>query len=466
MQVHDKSRENILSSFVIVMFLVLVLGMVSVFKLVELSGLTQKFYNHPFSVTTSAYKIQQHLVSMHRYMKDVVLSQNEEELLLAVQKVNNDEKSILREFEIITDRYLGDKTEIKKTYDLFIAWRPIRKDVIGLMKQNRQKEAIKMNQTRAYDHANEVIKSANVLIDYAHNKANVFVEDAKKTKKLSIYLIVTIIIVILTLIVGLAVVLLKKIKKAQDLKFKQEKELLQHSRLVQMGEMISMIAHQWRQPLGAIASTSIDIKLKSKLEHYDLAKKEDAREYEAYVNSGIEKIENFVKNLTTTIDDFRNFYKPNKKRVTTRMEDVVLKSLSIIKASLESDNIRIIQEYNSKEEIELYDSEMMQVILNILKNAQDNIKERQIKEPFIKITTNDRSISICDNGGGIPEDIIEKIFDPYFTTKGERNGTGLGLYMSKTIVEEHHNGKLNVQNRDGGVCFTIECQTPPAKEFI
>ena len=106
----------------------------------------------------------------------------------------------------------------------------------------------------------------------------------------------------------------------------------------------------------------------------------------------------------------------------------------------------------------------MQVVLNILKNAQDNFEEKalegnashKIENPKITITIQDNSLSICDNGGGIPEDIIDVIFDPYFSTKDEKNGTGLGLYMSKMIVEEHHNGKLSVENRDGGVCFTVE----------
>lgn len=84
------------------------------------------------------------------------------------------------------------------------------------------------------------------------------------------------------------------------------------------------------------------------------------------------------------------------------------------------------------------------------------MKEKQIKDPYIKITAENRTISISDNGGGIPEEIIENIFDPYFTTKGDKNGTGLGLYMSKTIIEEHHKGKLAVENTDDGVCFTIQ----------
>ena len=196
--------------------------------------------------------------------------------------------------------------------------------------------------------------------------------------------------------------------------------------------------------------------IKPEFENFDLQLKEEAQKYEAYINNGLGTINELVQNLTTTIDDFRYFYKPNKKSVAINLKKVILKSLNIIKASLINNNIKIIEEYNSKEKIELYSNEMMQVILNILKNSQDNFQEKEIKNPCIKITTENRTISICDNGGGIPEDIIEKIFDPYFSTKDEKNVTGLGLYMSKTIIEKHHGGILHVENKDDGVCFAIE----------
>ena len=245
------------------------------------------------------------------------------------------------------------------------------------------------------------------------------------------------------------------VKSLKENRIKDQK-IQEQSRLAQMGEMISMIAHQWRQPLGAISSRSIDMRLQSEFENFDLGQKEEAQKYEAYINNGIDDINRLVQNLTTTLDGFRNFYKPNKKLVTIKLEDVIEKSLNIINLSLASDNIKIIEQFNSKEEIELYDNEMMQVIFSILKNAQDNFKKKSLKDPYIKIATQKRTISICDNGGGIPENIMEKIFDPYFSTKSEVNGTGLGLYMSKTIIEEHHNGKLNAHNTDDGVCFTIE----------
>ncbi|MEN8303453.1 MAG: HAMP domain-containing sensor histidine kinase, partial [Campylobacterota bacterium] len=232
--------------------------------------------------------------------------------------------------------------------------------------------------------------------------------------------------------------------------------LIQQSRLAQMGEMISMIAHQWRQPLGAISTTAVNLQMKIELEEFDLETKEGLHKYNEYFLKRLENINGYVHSLTTTIDDFRNFYKPDKKSVSVSLESVVKKALNIIKASLGNDNIEVVEDYSSTDEHEIYDGEMMQVILNILKNAQDNFREKETKHPQVIIKIDETTISICDNGGGIPKDIIGKIFDPYFSTKDEKNGTGLGLYMSKTIVEEHHKGKLLVNNINGGVCFKIE----------
>jgi PAS domain S-box-containing protein len=236
----------------------------------------------------------------------------------------------------------------------------------------------------------------------------------------------------------------------------RDKQLLQHSRLAQMGEMISMIAHQWRQPLSAISTTAINLRVKMSLEAFDLDTQEGRDKQNSYFDQQLSKVEEYVKGLTVTIDDFRNFYKPNKEFVSVRFEEVIEKTLGIIKASLENDNIVLEYDYRDHEAHQVYDSEMIQVVLNLLKNAQDNFREKKTVSPRISITITQHTLEICDNGGGIPEEIIGSIFDPYFSTKDEKNGTGLGLYMSKMIIEEHHNGTLKAINQDDGVCFVID----------
>ncbi len=255
-------------------------------------------------------------------------------------------------------------------------------------------------------------------------------------------------------------ILEKRIEEEVEKNRKKDQELFAQLRLAQMGEMISMIAHQWRQPLGAIASTSINLKMKIELDQFDLSSKDEQLECKEYFVEELDDIDEYVQILTSTINDFRNFYKPDKSSSLININEPIQKALKIIKTSLEADNINIETKYNSNNEIEIYDGEIMHVFLNILKNAQDNFKNIDIQDKEIVITTKDVNnsveITICDNGGGISQNILDKIFDPYFSTKDQRNGTGLGLYMSKTIIEEHHNGKLDIKNIENRACFIIK----------
>ena len=229
----------------------------------------------------------------------------------------------------------------------------------------------------------------------------------------------------------------------------KDKQLLQQSRMAQMGEMISMIAHQWRQPLAAISSTSASLELKASLNKLD----------NDTVQEKAKDISSFSQYLSKTIDDFRDFFKPNKKKIVTTYGKLTASVFNIIGVSIQNHNIKLIQELNCHDSFMAYPNELQQVILNLVKNAEDVLVEKKIKNPSIKILTftrNDQFIlEICDNGGGVPEDIIDEIFDPYFSTKTEKNGTGLGLYMSKTIIEEHCNGELQVENNEDGAIFRI-----------
>ncbi len=252
----------------------------------------------------------------------------------------------------------------------------------------------------------------------------------------------------------------KKVKEEVDKNIQKDKKMLQNAKMAQMGEMISMIAHQWRQPLGSIASTAMNMKMKILMDSYDLSKQEDADECKKFFSDKLDDIDTFVQSLTNTINDFRNFYKTDKQSVHVKIKEPTLKALHIIQNSLKSDNIEVYDNFKSEARLNLFESEVMQVILNIFQNAQDNFKEHEIEKPLITINTYDVDdkvvLEICDNGGGIKESIIDSIFDPYFSTKHKKNGTGLGLYMSKTIIEEHHGGSLQAINREGGVCFRLE----------
>ncbi len=243
--------------------------------------------------------------------------------------------------------------------------------------------------------------------------------------------------------------LIDKIEKEVAKNRKKDKQLLQQSRLAQMGEMLSMIAHQWRQPLAAISATSNSLYIKSK---QDKLNKDKVMELS-------QKISEYTQHLSITIDDFREFFKPNKKNIEINYHKLIKSVLAIVETSIRNKNIHIIQDLNCNETFTTYPNELKQVILNLIKNAEDVLLEKKIKDPTIKIVTytkEDRYIlEISDNAGGIPEDIIEKIFDPYFSTKKEKDGTGLGLYMSKMIIEEHCCGELTVANMGNGALFKV-----------
>ncbi len=233
-----------------------------------------------------------------------------------------------------------------------------------------------------------------------------------------------------------------EVKKNRD----KDKQLLQQSRLAQMGEMISMIAHQWRQPLASISSLATALRIKTEL---DLIKKEKTMET-------LDQLITYTAHLSTTIDDFRNFFKPNKHKAEISCTDIVLSTLEIIGTSILNKNISIVKNLNSDKLILSYSNELKQVLLNLIKNAEDALIDNEVKNPTITIETKNNIIYISDNAGGIKDDIIERIFDPYFSTKLEKNGTGLGLYMSKTIIEEHCDGKLTVSNNGLGATFKID----------
>ncbi|OHD98188.1 MAG: histidine kinase [Sulfurimonas sp. RIFCSPHIGHO2_12_FULL_36_9] len=229
----------------------------------------------------------------------------------------------------------------------------------------------------------------------------------------------------------------------------QTLQIIHQSRLATMGEMVSMIAHQWRQPLASISAISGTLSLDVIMDNYkaDFFQKE------------LESIDELAQHLSSTIDDFRDFFKNNKTLKHEELKDIVEKSFKIIAPTLEARKITFNNSIEENVFVYTYVSEMKQVLLNIIKNAEDILVEKNISDPTIWIRgyKNDKyaELTIEDNGGGISQEIIDKIFTPYFSTKKSKDGTGLGLYMSKMIIEQHCNGILSVQNGSYGAKFTI-----------
>jgi signal transduction histidine kinase len=249
-----------------------------------------------------------------------------------------------------------------------------------------------------------------------------------------------------------------RIKEEVEKNREKDSHLFQQSKLASMGEMIGNIAHQWRQPLSAITSTASSIFLNSQLgilENDEIEKKME----------GIVAKANF---LSETINNFRDFFKVDQKQEEFNLVKTISKVESIIDSNFSNENIQLIHKYdNTPIMITSLEGEISQVIINILNNSYDNFKQtgQDVRVVEISITQNMNrvTIKVSDNGGGIPKEIIDKVFEPYFTTKHQSQGTGIGLYMCAQIIQSHLGGTITAKNDtlnyDGaeyrGACFEM-----------
>ncbi len=235
---------------------------------------------------------------------------------------------------------------------------------------------------------------------------------------------------------------LNELKEKEDL-------LFQKAKMADMGEMIGNIAHQWRQPL-AVNNTIISI-LKEKNEREILEPDE--------LSKKLREMENSIQYMSRTIDDFMQFYRPNKEKITFCISKVIEHALEITRPMLNKANIEIRFKSNNGFYVNGYMNEYMQVLISILTNAKDTLFYREVKDAYIQIDLYEKDnnivLKISDNAGGIDEKYIPRIFDPYFTTKHKSMGTGLGLYISKMIIEKNMNGILSVENNQEGATFSI-----------
>lgn len=245
---------------------------------------------------------------------------------------------------------------------------------------------------------------------------------------------------------------------AQDITEIKEKThiMYQQSKMAAIGEMIANIAHQWRQPLSIISTSSSGVLLKK--ENNDLDDK--------FLIDTMNQITQSTQELSKTLDDFRNFFTPYKEKSYFTTEQIFKKLLNLMEKRFEDHNIKIVKNIENIS-ISNYENELLQVLINILNNAKEQLNKLDLEEKFIFINCYEKDkklyIEIIDNGNGIDKNIIDRVFEPYFTTKDKTMGTGIGLYMSEKIVRKHLEGNLLVENitftykdkRLQGASFTI-----------
>ncbi|NVJ52908.1 MAG: ABC transporter substrate-binding protein [Campylobacteraceae bacterium] len=371
---------------------------------------------------------------------------------------------------------------------LYTAWNKIHSlDTMGLKISGKLDEnvplsiAINKNKTYLDRILQKSVKSISEEEKERLLKKWVAIEYKKKFDYKTLYQIVIAFAIVLIIFIYRQILLKnmnKKLKKVVDEKTKELKEINQdlektiqeeveknlkkdalltkQSKMAAIGEMLQNIAHQWRQPLSVITTGASGLKLQK-----EMNKKLDDK----FLEETLTSIVDTSVHLSTTIDDFMHFFRPNEEQRVFNIKDTINKTLNIFDYNLHSGKISVEKDIEDVKLIN-YESELIQVIMNILSNSKDAFVERQLDTRIIFITTrveNDTLIiTIKDTAGGIPNSIVDKIFNPYFTTKHQYQGTGIGLFMCQEIISKHMNGEIFVSNKK----FTYDDKEFVGAQFI
>ena len=229
----------------------------------------------------------------------------------------------------------------------------------------------------------------------------------------------------------------------------KDRMLYNQAKSAQMGEMLNMIAHQWRQPLNAISASAISIAMKQEI---DTVTEKDLLDHANFVQELTQK-------MSKTVNDFMNFFKPAQEKATFLFSSLLESITSILGAQLQNRGIELVVHAEENYTIDSYDKELSHILINLIANARDAYHDHPSNNQKIEVGLHQDGehtiIDVIDHAGGIPEEIIDKIFDPYFTTKEQGKGTGIGLYMSRRMVHEILGGTLEVCNYEDGAKFSI-----------
>ncbi len=282
------------------------------------------------------------------------------------------------------------------------------------------------------NHKNDI--AAKILLAY-----NMKIYNDKLNHLIKNNILITILILLIlfiTLNIGLNY-FIKKIEKSHNDMLEKDQMIAQHSKMAAMGEMLESIAHQWRQPLSVISISSSSMKMQKELGLLD----------DESLFKSCDKITDSAFHLSQTIDDFRGFFKQDKEKKKFTLKNTIDKTSNLLISQFENAKIKIIENIDDIE-IVGFENELIQVIINIVNNARDALVTKEDKRfIFIDVYKDDKIIiKIKDNAGGIPEDILPKIFDSHFTTKEDTDGTGIGLYMSQKIIIDNFNGTIEANN--------------------
>lgn len=315
----------------------------------------------------------------------------------------------------------------------------------------------KINDKRIIDKQIDGINWVNYILKHRNRDFKVFIDRDKKEHifKLNVKPLtldeqkrVLIVFSDISELENSRIILQNKVRREVEKSRERDRLMFQQTKYAQMGELISMIAHQWRQPLNTISVAAINLSIKQEFE--ELTKE--------YLNEQVDFIQFQTQKMSHTINDFMNFFKTDNKEEEFKLYEVLENIKDLIEPQLQDKNILF--KYSCDKSIKLFTfkQELEHVLLNLVINSKDELVEKEKKDGFISVEVleeNNITILVKDNAGGIREDIIDRIFEPYFSTKEEGKGTGIGLFMSKSIIEKSLRGSIYVKNIENGACFYI-----------
>jgi signal transduction histidine kinase len=236
--------------------------------------------------------------------------------------------------------------------------------------------------------------------------------------------------------------------KQRDKNIEQQHLITYQNRLTQKGQIFNIVAHQWRQPLNILS-----ILLERMSKAYQNSKLDSELFDEIY-----NQMDTTIQHMSNTINDVSDFFKPDKKKRAFILGDTIKKTINILRPMLKKDGITLVEDIDESITFVGYPNELSQAIINIINNAKETFSDKNNKEISIKLSKDNHKIKIVisDNAGGIDKEILPNIFEPYFSTKGQKNGTGLGLYISKLVIQDHMGGAIYAKNYKDGASFIIE----------
>ena len=376
---------------------------------------TYFFLDKPFEINNILTLVKQVIsTKKHKIQLEIMFNNLIDGVLLvdtSLDKIVRVNKSFLKMFCMTRDQILG------KPFDMILA----KENIETYM--NRTGIQLEIGKEIPY------IKDDGSILLAENNIATIEIEDCQY------------------LLISIHDITAKKLAE-KELREKKTMMLFQ-ARQAQMGEILTMILHQWKQPLMTISAAVGIIELLKRMDNLKSDK----------FGSSLKNITDNIRFMSETIEDFRDFFKKEKEKSSYNLKKITENTLFFLSDAIKENSIEVSIDNRIQNEIRIIGNEIRQVLLNIFTNAVDALVELKPPKPVINIDLfeddNFQIIQIANNGGQIPEEIISKVFNSYFTTKGDVKGTGIGLYMSRIIIENNHNGKIEVENIENGVKFSI-----------